>query len=366
MTTTITSTCACRSFNMTITYPNTDLPIDRALCLCNNCRKVSGSCGWSSVSVPPNQKIDPSNFKTTGYESSPGVTRHFCSTCGAHAFTLVERGGYSICLSITGLWDRTEGLINWTGCKWVENTLDGGVSVWLKDIKRADGTTEELKRWARYDNVDPQFVPEGSFLALPKKEQLPAQDEKLKAECLCGGVKFYITRPNEDSKKVLSPFPELMVPSHSPTFANPQHETWWLQESNTKYLAGVCACTSCRLNSGAEIQPWAFVPKCNIFQEDGTPIDFTMGTLKNYVSSDGVQREFCGTCGATAFWRCEERPDLIDVSVGLLDPKEGARAENWLYWRTNKVSYGELAVSKDLVASLADGLKRWELEEEKA
>ena len=85
--------------------------------------------------------------------------------------------------------------------------------------------------------------------------------------------------------------------------------------------------------------------------------------MKSYASSEGVTREFCGTCGATVFWHCDERPDLIDVSVGLFDPEQGARVEGWLDWWTDRVSFEELAHSKDLVASLADGLKRWKVEQ---
>ncbi|KAK0101617.1 hypothetical protein ONS95_006780 [Cadophora gregata] len=361
MTTTVTSTCACRNFSLTVEFPNSILPMDRALCLCHNCRRVSGSCGWSSLTVPPSQVVDPSNFKTTAYESSKGVARHHCSTCGAHTFTMVERGQVKACVINTGLWDRTEGLINWTGCKWIEDTLDGGISVWFKDMKRADGTKEGLRRWLRYDAEGGELVPEGSFLTL-SKEAKPLKDDKLKAQCLCGGVKFYITRPDEGSKKAQSPFPDLMVPYHSHGSANPKNETWWLRDNNTKYLAGTCACPSCRLSSGCEIQPWAFIPKCNILQEDGSPVDFSKGTLKPYASSEGVTREFCGRCGATVFWHCEERPNLIDVSIGLFDPEQGARVEGWLDWWTDRVSFEELAHSKELVASLADGLKRWKAE----
>ena len=65
-------------------------------------------------------------------------------------------------------------------------------------------------------------------------------------------------------------------------------------------------------------------------------------------------------CGAMVFWHCKDnRPDLIDVSVGLLDPKEGARVESWLDWWTGRVSFSEFAVSKSLVASLEEGLKQW-------
>ena len=82
-----------------------------------------------------------------------------------------------------------------------------------------------------------------------------------------------------------------------------------------------------------------------------------MGTLQLYGSSKDTYREFCKICGATVFWHNTGRPDLIDVSVGLLDPQEGARAERWLDWWTGRVSFIEMAVSQDLANSLENGLK---------
>ncbi|KUJ10717.1 uncharacterized protein LY89DRAFT_249520 [Mollisia scopiformis] len=228
--------------------------------------------------------------------------------------------------------------------------------VWFHEIVDADGTKRPLKRWMLNDRGEKaEFVPENSLQTLEKI----SSGDKLKAQCHCGGVKFYITRPNEASKKVQSPFPDLQVPYHSHSNANPENKTWWLRDNDTKYLAGTCTCTSCRQNLGMEIQTWAFVPKCNIFKEDGSPLDFHLGTMKTYPSSEGVFREFCGKCGATVFWHCEERPELIDVSVGLLDLEEGARVEGWLDWWTDRVSFEEMAVSRSLVASLEDGLKKW-------
>lgn len=258
----------------------------------------------------------------------------------------------------TGLWDRTEGIINWLGCKWVGDTLDGGVSVWLNDIVGPDGKKKPLKRWLLQDWNNGDLVTEdGRLRALPEEKK--GGGEKLKAQCHCGGVKFYLTRPNEQSKKVQSPFSDLITPYHSHSSENPNNETWWLRDNDTKYLAGTCTCKSCRVASGFEIQPWAFVPKCNIFKEDGSPIDYNMGTLKQYESSKDIWREFCSICGATVFWHCKERPNLIDVSIGLLDPAEGARVEGWLDWWTGRVSFEELAVSRSLVRSLEEGLKKW-------
>jgi hypothetical protein len=256
----------------------------------------------------------------------------------------------------TGIWDKTEGIIKWNGCKWVEDTLDGGLSVWFNDIVDADGTKRPLKRWMLQDRgKTEEFVPENSYRVLEKKRA----SDKLKAQCHCGGVKFYITRPNEASKKVQSPFPDLSHPFHSVSSANPENETWFLRDNDRKYMAGTCTCTSCRQSLGFEIQTWAFVPKCNIFKEDGSHLYFDLGTLKSYPSSEGVTREFCGKCGATVFWHCGFRPELIDVSVGLLDPEEGARVEGWLEWWTDRCSFEEMAVSRSLVTSLEDGLKKW-------
>ncbi|KAI4268851.1 MAG: hypothetical protein LQ337_007602, partial [Flavoplaca oasis] len=138
-----------------------------------------------------------------------------------------------------------------------------------------------------------------------------------------------------------------------------ENEQWWLRASNTKYLAGLCACNSCRLATGFDLQAWAFVPKTHIRQVDGKEVDFKMGTLKTYSHTPGSYRDFCGKCGATVFWRSEGRKgDVIDISAGLLDAAEGARAEEWLEWRT-KVSFEECAANKGLVAKVAEGLKNW-------
>jgi hypothetical protein len=351
--TTVTASCACKAFTLTISLPASSTPYERALCLCSSCRRRSGSVGVSNLLIPSSQTIDPASYSLTEYR---GSDRYFCSTCGAHVATYLQDLGRW--LVATGLLDRTEGVLKWTGCKWVEDTLDGGVSVWLNSIVDSDGTKRELKRWMLQDGENGEIVPAETLRELaPGKKVMEGEEERLDAQCHCGGVKFYITRPNATSKTARSPFPDLMVPFHSASPANPENITWWLRAGDTKYMAGTCTCTSCRVASGFEIQPWAFIPKCNIFQEDGRQMDYDMGTLKSYESSEGVSREFCSVCGATVFWHCEERPSLVDVSVGLLDPAEGARVESWLEWWTGRVSFEELAVSRSLVRSLEEGLK---------
>ncbi|KAJ1324293.1 GFA family protein [Microdochium nivale] len=213
-----------------------------------------------------------------------------------------------------------------------------------------------------------------------------------------------------------------------------------------RYLANTCTCRSCRLICGFEIQTWAFVPRSNIFVEDSRqeslrrvgggkllfPLDFsrdhdgmedgkdnnehnkttpllplppplsnpTTAVLRTYRSQQGVRREFCPTCGATVFWHNGERPDVIDVSAGLVESYSGsssnysgmkkggdlrfivkdsrpgattanvgARAENWLDWWTERVSFFEhvamgrtgliAAMGTRIAADLQDGLQAW-------
>jgi hypothetical protein len=130
-----------------------------------------------------------------------------------------------------------------------------------------------------------------------------------------------------------------------------------------------------------EIQTWTFIPRTNIVfhvsGEDGTPttavLDFGSlpeGTLASYESSPGVVREFCGRCGAAVFWHDKWRPDVIDVSTGLFRAPEGARAQNWVEWWTDRVSFSEDAErdrvggvarrARALVTGLEDGLRMWD------
>jgi hypothetical protein len=83
--------------------------------------------------------------------------------------------------------------------------------------------------------------------------------------------------------------------------------------------------------------------------------------LRSYESSPGVLREFCGTCGATIFWHDKWRPEVVDVSVGLLEAQEGARAEEWLEWWVERVSFEEDAAGRgDLIPALRRGLWVWD------
>jgi hypothetical protein len=96
------------------------------------------------------------------------------------------------------------------------------------------------------------------------------------------------------------------------------------------------------------------------------------GVFGRFESTPGIDRYFCETCGAKVFWHDrEESPGLVNVSVGLLDSKVGARAEDWLWWWCGRVAFEEeneivrpdhLADSEDPPAKQVDMVKQLAIE----
>lgn len=338
--------CACQKVNGSVTVPTSTLPLPFEFCHCSICRHQSGLLCVSYLKLPEDAKDLKFEGPLTGYKSSDTVTRTLCNYCGANIYfrdSTKPRPDIS-----TGILDKADGVIELRHHIFVPDTRDGGLTAWIPDIPAWKGFSSR----------------QGEQLKISPQKQTKASKEKssevLQAHCQCGGVQSKITSPNEGSKSLFSARADLLlVDVTDGTLDNKDNVKWWLCANDTKYLAGTCACRSCRLTSGFDIQMWTFIPKANILQVNGEPLDFNMGSLKQYNSSEGTYREFCSTCGATVFWHNESRPKLIDVSVGLLDAAEGARAESWLEWRTERVSFEEEAQNKALIDSLHAGLRRW-------
>ena len=337
--------CACRQITGFIEIPNSQLPLSIDICHCTTCRHITGQlCNSKFIAPRPSggQSTLHVEGDTVSYKSSKHLTRYFCGNCGASIYNHDSTTGSDNIAS--GVIDRADGILELKQHMFVEETKDGGLTSWL-----------EAPAWAGQ--------PDGSkkLEGMTKKPESLNRDPhaELSCYCECRGVQFKITSPNQDSLNVSSPLPDLLFPSHLHPGQAPSYLKWWLCAQGTKYFAGTCACNSCRLSTGYDIQAWAFVPKPNILQIDGKALDYGMGTLKRYSHSKGAYREFCSRCGATVFWHCDERPDLIDVSVGLLDAATGARAEEWLEWAIERVSFEECAQNTRLVSAVSAGLRKW-------
>lgn len=343
------------------------------LCHCSACRATSGVLCTSYYSLPT---LDPtlrprsetryrdllpvlvSNPCLQEYPQSTRLSRWFCGICGAHVLAqLKPENRY---LVAAGLVAPAESSVSESVCVAVHyavgETRDGGLSVFMPDSADVGSSTACLIESATVANSpSPPSAPLGHDVGQQRNEN--ADEDSLQAECHCGGISFTVTRPNNQSKKPWSPWPDMIIPYHSGSPKNPEDAKWWLRANDTKYFAGTCACNSCRLGSGFPIQCWAFIPKANLFINQGKALTYETGTMRRFESSPGVYREFCGTCGATVFWHCDERPGVVDVSVGLLRSVSGARADDWLEWATGRVSFAEDALDKGLIGLLEKGLQ---------
>jgi hypothetical protein len=88
------------------------------------------------------------------------------------------------------------------------------------------------------------------------------------------------------------------------------------------------------------------------------------GTMKAYASSKCVTRTFCRSRRANVFWSGDEedsgRRRVVDVAVGLLDTRSGARAEEVLDWWYGRVSFADDGMHWGLVEGSELGLRDWE------
>ncbi|CVK99488.1 uncharacterized protein FMAN_02328 [Fusarium mangiferae] len=326
---------------------------DFSLCHCNICRH---STGLLFTSYLPTEK--PRDFGgLSAFEAPDRSCRYFCPTCGCHVYrSHQDQDGelrWGVATGVITRSDDARARVSYAAHQKVEDTIDGGASIWLPLEAQQNLSKRSLS---------------GSFTPKPKH---------LDTLCACEAIHLRITRPNEASYLPHRAYPDLTYPycsTDESITSNPSHEKWWIK--GDRYLAGTCACESCRLASGFEIQTWAFIPRANIsiLSADGSgsevPLDFERlptDALKAYQSSQGAVRHFCGGCGATVFWRDAADSSVVDVSAGLFRADEGARAENWLHWHKGRISFAEevqthrsgpLAIAaQGLLGTLAMGLK---------
>jgi len=355
-------TCLCGA----VSAPGTllheaEIPISAGICHCSSCRHTTGSLGVSFPllkSAPAEDTIS----QTTVHRSSHGKTWYFCSKCGCHCFLLNHHSGKWYCLggiiepSVSAKEDSIiwpEDIIKVSHHEHVLDTLDGGLVPILLDLNR-----HSVPTWS----AAPQYLPEqNSFdlshdtvLSLPTSSVRDLMEPKdgsyLPAKCHCGGVTLLIKRADYTSNTEL---PARFIPTDP-----------------TKYLTYLCACRSCRLSTGVSLTPWALIPPGNVFNANAPtnasdafaknilPVIFGKFagslnanpglTLSHNWSSPDTCRSFCGQCGATVFYWCSQRPDELDLAVGILRADEGSMARRWLEWEWGRCSFADECIDREV------------------
>jgi hypothetical protein len=95
-------------------------------------------------------------------------------------------------------------------------------------------------------------------------------------------------------------------------------------------LVEYCHCRSCRRSVGAPVVAWAAVA------EEG--FEVLSGDMRSFESSPGVERTFCGRCGASLTIGAEAYANEIYVSLMALDDADAVAPQIHI-WRSERVPW---------------------------
>ncbi|KAI1076053.1 Mss4-like protein [Whalleya microplaca] len=334
---TFAARCHCKNIQFTVTIPVSILPLHAYICSCTICRYTHGTFGSFHVSLPQgiapewtNGNIDLTVYKSPG--SGPGGhgQRWFCATCGAHNGHFepwISQWIVDISLFEKPFWEFN------MFC-FPKSPGDGGILSWLPKIGNKELVQITIDR-----DVAPEY----------KTEFGQDGEERLQAECCCGGVSFTIPRPSQAVRE----------DSYLRQYISPSDPRKW--------KAFLDFCRDCRLLSSAHFVPWILVPRAAL--EPEVPADLKIGTIKTYASSEVNTRGFCGRCGATVFIKSKHRSpsqqcEVLNIAMGILRAPEGAKAENWVTWRAGKPAWVGDAKEHDpeFLDALVEGHKKWSID----
>ncbi|KAJ5734248.1 hypothetical protein N7493_003034 [Penicillium malachiteum] len=328
----LTASCHCRKVQFTISIPADALPLKVHLCHCSICRHTHGTLCTFHTRLPSGIEpkfISPSSSnELTAYDYSNSLsTRYFCSTCGCQIGDQSHKDkSWVISNAIFDVNKDDQGIWRFSTHLYPSSATDGLAPL----IPVIDGNTLEM------------LDPESPNTPMPPANE--STDTDLLAQCHCGGVSFKIVRPKAEF------------------IANPESQVWLSPIDRNKWLACMDTCDDCRLVNGTHVIGWMFVPVSHFSPTPST--NLVIGSSKTYRSTSDVLRTFCGTCGATVFYNCQDRPEIVDVAVGILRAPEGVMAGNWALWRAGRVSWLEngLRYHAGFSKALMEGLKLWGIE----
>lgn len=346
---TLRAECLCKAHSFIAEVQSSSLPLEASACHCHSCRHTVGALYSMDLPWPQSlSDVDVSGLKV--FKFSDKIDVYFCGTCSSPFFfghsnakpPSYELGVFSGVLKNNAV-EGDVSLVTLKDNIYVGDTGDGGAAPWLR--------MSNTKCYKERSIGEEYTFPGESALAGYEKE---GQD-CIPIRCKCNGVNFKLFRYKvcDDDEKL----------------------PWYVDPKTHKYIADHCVCDSCRLFSGIEIYDWTFAGLSNISFKDGNSVETTLdlkklvddadpsiGTLKYYRSSPDVQRYFCSNCSACVFYAVDDRPDMLDVAVGILDAPEGARAEGMLAWRFSKTDFQEDVKGgwrEALVDSVDKAAKKW-------
>ncbi|KAI0483749.1 Mss4-like protein [Xylaria cf. heliscus] len=386
--------CLCQAQRFTARIPRSSLPLEAIYCHCTSCRRVTGSLYSTYVAWPGDGAAIAASTSLRRYHFAGPYSLLSCGVCSANMFaeTRTDGDGPNSYGVQTGALANVAvpGLVKITHHVFLDDTLDGGAVPWLCDAN-ADGTRPRL--WRGHRAQGQELLSSHPWPATGEGEAgggVPSEeDTDIPIRCHCGGIDLVLRRPMADfATRERSELP------------------WFVDPASNKSRANFDACDSCRLWSGSDIYYWTFVllrhlsfppssppppppPKPDDqsrSQPQSQPTDFPisslelknavasaadrrdprLGSLAFYESSPDVQRYFCSRCSACVFYASDDRPEMVDLAVGLLDSGGGARAESLLAWDYGgKVGWRQDVIGgwrEGFVESVEAAAERWRVD----
>ena len=89
--------------------------------------------------------------------------------------------------------------------------------------------------------------------------------------------------------------------------------------------ASHCHCSMCRKAHGAAFGTYAAAKAAEFRVVAGSE------RIQRYQSSPGIVRTFCVRCGSTLPGWQESKPDVVDVTLGVIDGDPGVRPQSHIY-----------------------------------
>ncbi|KAI8625375.1 Mss4-like protein [Xylariaceae sp. FL1651] len=329
--------CHCGNISYAISIPAPALPLNAYICGCATCRHTHGTFGAFYVLLPKgiaphwaNADASLIAYNTRKDDQGGHGELNFCAACGAHfGFHESSTSQWTLDISLFDepFWVFTDFLA-------LDSSLDGGMLPWLpqcsdKEVSQRNLITDKAS------DLEPEVGVEG--------------EERLRAQCHCGGVSFTIPRPT----------PAVENDEYMRDYVSPKDPKKW--------KAFLDFCHDCRLLSSAHFTPWILVPRFLV--EPVLSVDLRLGTMKTYASSARNTRGFCGRCGATVLIKTQDRTPtdqqtVLNIAMGILRAPEGVRAESWVTWRAGKPAWVDDAKGYDAYFSdsVIDGHKRWSVD----
>lgn len=340
----LTAQCLCKRHTFTTQVPSSSLPLSASFCHCNSCRHSTGSLYTSSLQWPgPVDDIHKDTTPLAVYKFSDNVSILFCEKCSTAMFAREVREGsddfYAVPTGVLGN-NAVPGLIQFKDHIFVSDTVDGGAAVWLQHITTGD-KGEPLPCYAEWRGKSDVVDPVEMAAAASKKQEGQNLPDEIPLYCHCKGVNLVLRRGKAD-------------------YAGKEKLPFFVEPDTFKLLGSFDACDSCRIPVGSEFMYWTFqllkyIDFANASSESPFPDssislkaavsdpnrDPRFGTLTYYASSPDVQRYFCSKCSACVFYAVDDRPEMVDVSIGLLDAPDGARAEGYLAWVLGMLTWAD-------------------------